>query len=808
MDEFGQLRLTTPASRAEMNTLIASAFLALGQTAQAKQALAEALAAEPEHASALLARTRIKAAEEGPPAALPEAEALTRKFPQDAETWLFFAELNKAIGKTEPALVAYRKALEIKPKILAAHGAVIELYARANRLDEASKQLEAMQKVAAQHPFTLYMQSALAYARKDYATAKTAIDKVLKTQSDNPLALQLAGAIAFAQNSDLQAQDFLAKALQQAPGLDFARRILAASYLRSRQPTKALATLRPILKGDETHPSWLGLAGEVLLANGDVQAAAEYFARAARADPQDTRAKTALAMAKVRMGKSEQAFADLDQIAQTTADTNADMALIALSLQQKKFEQAMAAIDRLEKKQEGSPVPHNLRGTVLLAKGDKAKARASFEQALSLDPTFFPAAAHLARLDLIDKQPEQARRRFQAILAKDPQHVQALLALAEMNLAEKKAEEAETLIKKAIAALPDDPRARLALIDMHIKNKDAQKAQIAAQEALAALPDRPEILDAAGYAFQLAGDMGQALSIYAKLAALLPTAPHPYLRMAEIQLAQKDHAAARASLNKGIGLLPDSLALQRALVLLDLSEQKIDEALAKARAVQKSRPKESVGWLLEGDIHAGRQDWSSAANAYRSALKLSPANEIAEKLYIALLQANKAGEAKNFADGWLRERPKDAAFRMFLAEVANKRKDYATAASHYRALLNDNPGNAALLNNLAWSLGQLKDPKALEYAEEAYRRVPDHPAILDTLGWLLVETDKDPPRGVALLAKAVAAAPDAHVIRFNYARALLKTGKKAEAKNELERLSRLDERQPLRRMAQDLLRNL
>lgn len=810
--EFSSLVTTTPESSADLKTALALAYFQTGKPAEGKQALQEALRAKPDHAPALLAEARLLATEQGLPAALARAETLSRQFPTNFEAWHFLADLKRLSGDVEAARAAYRKVLELKPKVLTAHASLIEMAVLENRLEEAEKQLEALQKVAPQHPLTSYLRASLAFVRKDLATAKTAIDAVLKNQPDNPLALQLAGAIAFAQGSDLQAQDHLAKALQKAPALDYARRTLTLSYLRSHQPTKALTTLQPVLRGDETNPVWLSLAGEVFMANGDAQTAADYFSRASKANPRDAWARTALAMTKMRLGQTQQAFADLDQIATASSDTTADMALIAASLQQKKFDQALLSIDRLEKKQPDSPVPHNLRGMTRLAQGDKTAARASFEKALALDPTFFPAAASLARLDLAEKQPEKARQRYATILAKEPRHVQALLASAELALRSNSHAEAAEAIEKAIAAAPSDPRPRLALIDFHVRTKDIRQALKAAQEALAALPDQPEILDAAARVYLLGDEttrkVGEALATYTRLATLLPSSPYPYLRMAEIQLANKDFEGARASLKKGIAFLPKSLALQRASILLDLAERKFADALTKARTLQKDRPKESVGWLLEGEIHTIRQDWTAASNAFRTALKIAPTNAIAEKLYLTLLQGGKPTEAKGFAEGWLREHPKDAAFRLFLADVANRQGNYATAVSHYRVLLADGSDNPALLNNLAWSLGQMNDPQALDFAEAAYRKAPDQPAIQDTLGWLLVKTNRDPARGLQLLANAVAAAPDAHEIRLNYARALLKSGDKTKARAELERLSKLDARHPIRRAAEEMLQGL
>ncbi len=90
----------------------------------------------------------------------------------------------------------------------------------------------------------------------------------------------------------------------------------------------------------------------------------------------------------------------------------------------------------------------------------------------------------------------------------------------------------------------------------------------AAQEALAALPDRPEILEHAGRIHQAAGNTYQALTIYKKLASLQPKSTLPYLRLAEVQTADKNNDEAVASLQKALALKPDLLEAQLRLIAL------------------------------------------------------------------------------------------------------------------------------------------------------------------------------------------------------------------------------------------------
>lgn len=796
VDEFGKVALTDAESRADLKTTLGQAYAIQGNADAAKAALEEAIASKGDFAPALLSLARLKASTQDLPGAKAVIDGIIAKSPQNAEAWNFRGDLLRAEGKRDEAIAAYQKAIEAKPQLTSAHSALIMMHIQANKPDLAAKQLEAMQKVAPKSPLTVYMQAMTAYTKKDLPAAKTAVEALLKGQPNNVQALQLAGIIAFDMRSDLQAQEYLSKVVQRAPDLELGRRTLVLSYLRSAQPTKALATLQPILQGKDTAASWLALAGETYMQTGDAATAAEYFAKATKADPKNPRTQTALALARMRLGQSDQAVADLEHIAAGDSGTSADMALIATSIQQNQFDKALKAIANLEKKQPESPVVHNLRGNALLGKRDTEGARKSFERALALDGAFLPAATALSRIDFAAKKPDDARKRFEGVLAKDPKNVQAMLAIAELRaIAGGSTDEVAGLITKAITAAPQESTPRLALVSHYLRNKENAKALTTIQEAMSALPNKPEVLDLAGRVMQVNGDTNQALAIYGKLAAMLPTAAQPYLRMAEIQVAAKNLDGARSSLVKGLTLQPDSVPIQRGLISLDMEAKHFTEAVGRAREIQKSHPKESIGFSLEGDINAMQKAWGQAAAAYRAGLKVAETTELAGGLHATLMSDGKRRDADQFADGWLKAHAKDNGFRVFLADSANRSGNYAAAVTHYRAALALQPDNALLLNNLAWSLGRLGDPKALETAEKADKLAPNQAPIMDTLGTILVEQGKL-DRGVEILGKAVELAPQAAEIRLNLAKGLIKAGKKPAAKKELETLAKLGDKFP------------
>ncbi|MDT1877249.1 tetratricopeptide repeat protein, partial [Acinetobacter baumannii] len=114
-------------------------------------------------------------------------------------------------------------------------------------------------------------------------------------------------------------------------------------------------------------------------------------------------------------------------------------------------------------------------------------------------------------------------------------------------------------------------------------------------------------------------------------------------------------------------------------------------------------------------------------------------------------------------------------------------KDTKAAIPVLEGIIERTPQDPMALNNLAWAYGQAKDPRALATAERAAKIAGDNPAIMDTLGWLLVEQGNT-ERGLPLLKKAAAAAPNAPEISYHLAVGLVKAGDKEGARKSLDKL--------------------
>jgi putative PEP-CTERM system TPR-repeat lipoprotein len=792
VDEFGLVQLGVPAADAKLQTSLAVAYGALGRAEQAQSALAAALAADPQYAEALLLSARQKAAARDIDGALTVVDDIVARDPGNADAWEFKGDVLLYVkNQPEEALASYRKALASDPKLLAAHVVVFDVLMRQRKLDEAAKQLEELKKFAGRNPQTRFMEAQLAYYKNETKAARDLAQELLQQSPNNVRVLELAGAVELQAGIPIQAETYLARALQLAPENTLARRLLIVSHLRSGQPAKALGELNVLTGRGDVPPALYSLAGEVHLLNGDAKRAEGYFAEALKLDPKDAKKRTALAVTRLAGGKGEAAVAELQDIAASDSGAAADMLVISAHLVARDYAKALAAIDKLEAKQPDRPLAAYQRGRVLLAQKDNAGARKSFERALGIDPSYFAAAASLAQLDLADKKPDDAKKRFEALLAKNPKNGQALLALSQLADNQKAPkEEVAGLLGKAIDANPTDPAPRLRLIELHLRTNDNKQALATAQGALAAVPTSTDLLAALGRLQLASGETNQAAATFVKLVAQQPLSPGAQILLAGAQMANKEPQAARQSLRKALDLKPDELDAQRALFALDLEARNYADASKTARTVREQRPKSPVGFVLEGDIGNARKDWDAAARAYRSALQRGAAPEIATRLHAVLLAAGKGGDADRFATTWQKEHPKDAVFLTYLGEQALLRKDYLTAERHYLAALSIQPNSVIVLNNLAWVTRHQKKDGALDYAEKANRLAPNQPTFMDTLAMLLADQG-DFKRAVEVQTKALELQPKNADLQLNLAKIYIKSGDKTRAKGELEALEKL-----------------
>ena len=803
------MSLDSAGARADLGTSLAIAYLNLGDRKEARAAIDNALAENPKSVSARVVQARLTARENDLPQAQIIIDQVLAEKPGDIEAALLKSELQIAQGKRDDAIVTLERAIETTPGDMRPRPVVISLLVQAKQLDRAAAQLEGLKKAAPGHLLTFYSDALVSSARGDQAHAKEAVLQALKIAPEHLPSIYLAGLINYQTGSTAAAEDAMRKVIARAPDELNARQLLASIYLRSGRPVQALEVLEPALRRAPDNPRMLRTAGEAYLASNDPAKATEYFEKANALDKGNVAGQVELAQVRLATGDTERALRDLDALARTDTSSNvADLALVSAYMRRHEFDKALGAVSALEKKQPASPVPYSLKGTVYLAKGDTKAARAGFNKAMEVDPAFFNAAYNLTRLDLAERNVDAASKRYAAMLAKDPNSETLLLAQAEL-LATTGAPRGEVtaILERAIAANPTSPRPRLSLISFLVQKRDVKAALAAAQSAQTALPDDPAILSALGSTQGVNGSITQAVETFKHLVRVQPQNAAALLKLAEAQLVAKDYDGAIESLRQALAIQPELPEAWAAIAAAYVGAGRPESAIAEGRKYQKDNPDRAIGYAIEGDALVLRKEWPEAAATFGKALSRQPLPAIAIRRYNALQNAGKQAEATAMADKWFKDHPKEVTLRAFVAQQNLRKKDYPAAIRQYEAALEIAPNNALYLNNLAWLLNEVGDPRARKYAEQVYVLTPTSPTVLDTLGWILVQHG-DAERGLDLLKTAVRVSPGENDIRMHLAKALLKTGDKAGAKTELQALAKLDQASEVRDEAQKMLKEL
>lgn len=763
------------------------AKLGLGKLDEAKASYEAALAATPNFPSAMIGLARHALAHKDLDGAVKLTEEAIAANPKHAASWMFKGDLMRAQGKPAEALAAYEEVLKIEPghRSVNIEKAYVEIGLR--KFDAARADIQAGAKVAPNSLIVLYTQALLDFTEGKNESARDALQKILGAMPDHLPSVLLAGAVEHALGNMTQAEQHLRKYVAQVPEHPYARKMLVATLIKLGQPAQAQEVMAPMMAKPESaeDPQLMALAGEMAMQRRDFGKATEYLEKAAKLAPQAAGVRTSLAMSKLAQGDDARAVAELEESTRLDAkSTKAATLLVLTEMRMKRYDKALAAADVLKKQQPKDPMVHNLKGGVYMSAGDPAKARAEFEQALALQPTYFPAAANLAQLAMKDKNYELAKQTLVKFLEKDPKHVEAMGGLAELANVTGKTAEATTWLEKAQAENPDSVAPAIMLGTHYLRTGVKDKALTLARKFQVANPDRPELLDMLGQAQLLNGDKAGALESYNKLLGLAPKSPAAHFRMASVQMMSKNEGAAMSSIAKSLELDPnftDALVVQAEM---DARAGRFDKALAAARRIQQNQPGNATGYALEGSLYDAQGKPAQAVRPYEQAFALTPTTTLVVKMHSAMTAAGQGAEADARLAKWEKSRPNDVGVAIYVAETQLKAKQYKAASTKLEGVLRQMPKNPAVLNNLAWAYQQQRDPRALKTAEAALALAPESPAVLDTLGTMLVEQGNT-NKGVSYLRKAVQLAPKAPEIRFHLAQGLAKTGDKFGARKEL-----------------------
>ncbi|WP_116812496.1 XrtA/PEP-CTERM system TPR-repeat protein PrsT [Steroidobacter cummioxidans] len=769
------------------------ALQGMGKTAEAQQAFRAAAAAGPQLIDAQVGIIDTMAAQGDAPGALALATQLTEKHQQSALAWYSQGAILARASKAEEAEKALLKAKALADKQLEATRQVsllstlIEMQLASRNIDAARTNLDAMNRIAAGSPLSTLMSARISMAANDYSGAASGLRRLVNAAPQFTQARYLLGVALVAQGNLEQASRELNQVVEQAPQNLEARQLLAQVRMRLRDPDGALRVLVPAIETNADDSRLTSLFEGARVAAGADGQTIETLEKALKDAPNSRGLQLQLASAYMQAGAATKAVAQLRRV---DSGAEIDPRREALLIQAVAVAEGPAAartqVQSMLNKYGNEPAAVGIAAGFHARSGELDKGRALLNDALAKNPKQPELLFALGRLEWTARRPDAARAALQRLIDLDPANTGAQLALVELELAQGNQAAASGRLEALHKANPKAVEPPLMLARIALAKDDAKRADELINAAVNASSKRGDVLNTAGMLYLESGRFDQAQTMFKEGTASEAGNPLLWLNLGRAQLGLNQRGPARESLEKALSLQPEWLPAIGALAFLEVQEGNGDAALNRIESLKQTRPNNPQLLALEGEVYTVLQKYPEASRAYEAAAALRPAPELATKIF----QVRSAGKLPNAVEPlerWSREHPEDLGFRTLLADAYLQSGEAKKAIGQYEQIVQRQPKHVPSLNNLAWLYHEQRDQRALPTARQAHQLAPQLPAIMDTLGWILVETGQA-NEGLPLLEQAATATNASADIKYHYAAALARTGAKTQAKEQLTQL--------------------
>lgn len=778
--------------RAELLLIKAAAYADLGDPRAALKTVDEARAADPDSMDVWLAEVPIRIrARQFKEALAAVAKARSIK-PDSADVHYQQASILHVQGDKAGALAAYDKALQADPENVDARVARAGMHLDEKRNEAAAKDVAELLAKRPLEPRGWYLSALLAEREGKQQQVRNSLVKInelldpvpIEYMRYRPQVLLLGGQAHYGLGEREKAKP-LFEAFQRAqPGTPVSK-LLANIYLAEQNYDRAVESLEQYLRAFPNDSQAMALLASAHMAKGRHARAASLMQDALRSKDAPE-LYTAYGLSLMGAGQTTNAVTQLEiAYKKDPGQTQAAYALVGLYLRDNQSAKALTIANALTTRQPLNPSYQNLLGMAKAQARDTNGARAAFEQAMKLDSTLSQANMNLARLEMGAKNLDRAQSLLDGVLKTEERNTEAMYLQAELASRRGKPADALRWLEKAYdVAGAKDLRSALALVDLHMRQGRPADALKIAQQVSAYLPDDLAVLMALVRAQLANNDQPNAKATLTTATRLANFDAAVQVEIAVLQLTVRNPSGAAYSLEKALSTRPDFLPALVMMTEVETKQGEFAKAETRAQQILKKEPKLAIGNSLMGDISMARNQPKVAIDYYKKAFQAEPSPDTAGRLFRTQASLD-VKAAVQLMDQWLQKNPNDIDGRRMLAEAHVKSNNMASAKQEYERLRQLAPKDIGVINDLANVMLRMKDPQAMQVAEQALAADPNNVAAIDTVGWAAFNAG-NLDRAVQLLRDARLRDPDSAEIRYHLAAALVKTGRKVEAREELQ----------------------
>jgi cellulose synthase operon protein C len=480
-----------------------------------------------------------------------------------------------------------------------------------------------------------------------HGQAEKVVDEFGAARFDKPAAnadLQttLAAAYAALGKADLS-QAALASALKADPAYGPARVAVARQKAVAKDFEGAMAATDALLTEQPGNFDAWKLKGDLLLyaQNKPVDALAAYR-KSIDANPKFGPAHVALFTLLIEQGKVDEAAKQLEKLKGFAPNSPQTKYLEAqLAYQKKDFKTARELAQLLLRFAPNDARVLHLAGAVELQTNVLPQAEIYLERAAQLAPQDVPVQRMLIVTYLRAGKAAKALAALNASMGKDGIEPSLFSLAGEVHLQNGDAKLAEEYFAKALKLDPNNARNRTALAVTRLAGGQTTAAIDELQNIAGS--DSGSTADLALISAHLRrSEFDKALAAIDKLEAKQPDQPLAANLRGRVQLAQKDHAAARKSFERALTIDPNNFSAAASLASMDLADKKPQDAKKRFDSLLAKNPKNTQALLALAQLAvANGAGTEEVAGLLNRAIEANPAEAAPRLLLIELYLRNK-----------------------------------------------------------------------------------------------------------------------------------------------------------------------
>ena len=562
---------------------------------------------------------------------------------------------------------------------------------------------------------------------------------------------------------------------------------------------------------------------------GEVQDAFIELKKVLQQEPAHAEARWLLGQVSLELGQGAAAQKEIEQAQQLgRGGPEVEQALLRALLLQRQFSEVLQRLDTQDSAAVDTLI---LRGEAQLGLGMLDEAQTSFEEVRDREGDAVKAAQGMARIALLQGDPEAADQVLDTVTAFRGDHEMWLLK-GDIALAKSDFGQAQAAYGQALGLRDSGAGARLGLSRALLGLGQATEAESYLAPLYEANPKTPIVNYLLAVAARQRNELDRAKTLLREVLSASPRQPDSLLLLGSIYFDERDFGAAEESVSQVVDAVPGHLPSRKLLGAIQMARQDPEAAIQTLRAALALAPEDAQLLALLGSAHISQREFDRGTQYLEQAMKLAPdvaavrtqlgvsrlgsgaTDQAVTELHSAIeldptfIQADvllivthllEGGfdEALQAAQQFVEKDPDNPAAYNLMGRAYQGQNDLDNARAAYDTALGIAPGNVSVLLNLARiDLLEGNSKAARSRYESMLERTAHQPQALMALAQLASQEGR-PSEKLALLERASEQNPEAIEPQLMLADAYLRQGRTQKALTVAGEVRRLAPNNPL-----------